>query len=57
MTLFDGQADNQSLHELNRLLDEGWRIAGINPTQHRVQGAANSRAFIVELSKQIKAPV
>ena len=32
MTVYAGQADSQSLAELNRLLDEGWRISGIDPT-------------------------
>ena len=35
MTVYDGRADSQSLAELNRLLDEGWRISGIDPTLHR----------------------
>ena len=31
MTVYAGRADSQSLAELNRLLDEGWRISGIDP--------------------------
>lgn len=51
MTVFDGQADRQSLDRLNRLLDEGWRIAGINPSLQRLPGVGTFQAFIVELEK------
>jgi hypothetical protein len=51
MTLFDGRADRQSLDQLNRLLDEGWRIAGINPSLQRLPGVGNIKAFIVELMR------
>jgi len=51
MTIFDGRADSQSLAELNRLLDLGWRIAGINPTLQRLPGVGNFKAFVVELKK------
>jgi hypothetical protein len=62
MTMFDGRADSQSLAELNRLLNEGWRIAGINPTLQRLPGVGNFKAFVVELkqppenSEQSNAP-
>ena len=49
MTIFDGRADSQSLAELNRLLDQGWRIAGINPTLQRLPGVGNFKAFVVKL--------
>ncbi len=51
MTLFDRRADRQSLDQLNRLLDEGWRIAGIDPTLQRLEGVGNFKAFIVELMR------
>jgi hypothetical protein len=51
MTLFDGRADSQSLDKLNRLLDEGWRIAQIDPSLQRLEGAGNFKAFIVVLMK------
>ncbi len=51
MTIFDGRADSQSLAELNRLLDLGWRIAGINPRLQRLPGVGNFKAFVVELKK------
>ncbi len=54
MTIFDGRADRQSLDQLNRLLDEGWRISGIDPTLQRLPGVGNFRAFIVELVKPSK---
>ena len=56
MTLVDGRADSQSLAKLNRLLDEGWRIAGINPSPQRLPGVGNFKAFMVELTKPIKEP-
>ena len=49
MTMYAGQADSQSLAELNRLLDEGWRISGIDPTLQRLPGVGNFKAFVVEL--------
>jgi hypothetical protein len=51
MTLFDRRADCQSLDQLNRLLDEGWRIAGIDPTLQRLEGVGHFKAFIVELMR------
>ena len=54
MTVFDGRADSQSLDNLNQLLDEGWRIAGINPTLQRLPGVGNFKAFLVELIKPLK---
>ena len=51
MTIFDGRADRQSLDQLNRLLDEGWRISGIDPTLQRLPGVGNFKAFVVELMK------
>ena len=51
MTVYAGQADSQSLAELNRLLDEGWRISGIDPTLRRLPGVGNFKAFVVELTK------
>jgi hypothetical protein len=51
MTVYAGRADSQSLAELNRLLDEGWRISGIDPSLHRVPGVGNFKAFVVELMK------
>ncbi len=51
MTLFEGRADQQSLDQLNRLLDEGWRIAGIDPSLQRLPGVGNFRAFLVELKR------
>lgn len=54
MTVFDGRADSQSLDQLNRLLDRGWRIAGINPSLQRLPGVGNFKAFVVELMKSTK---
>jgi len=54
MTLVDGEADRQSLDNLNRLLDEGWRIAGINPSLQRLPGVGNFKAFVVDLKKPLK---
>ena len=51
MTLFAGRADRQSLDQLNRLLDEGWRIAGIDPSLRRLGGVGNFKAFIVQLTR------
>lgn len=51
MTVFGGRADGQSLDELNRLLDQAWRIASINPTLQPVPGSGNAKAFVVELMK------
>jgi hypothetical protein len=51
MTLFDGRADRQSLVQLNQLLDEGWRIAGIDPTLHRLPGVGHFKAFVIELMR------
>ena len=51
MTIFDGRADRQSIDQLNRLLDDGWRISGIDPTLQRLPGVGNFKAFIVELMK------
>jgi hypothetical protein len=51
MTLFDGRADRQSLVQLNQLLDEGWRIAGIDPTLRRLPGVGHFKAFIIELTR------
>ena len=51
MTMSDGLADNQSLAELNRLLDEGWRVASIDPSLQRLPGAGNADCFVVELTK------
>lgn len=51
MTLFDRRADRQSLDQLNQLLDEGWRIAGIDPSLQRLEGVGNFKAFIVELTR------
>jgi hypothetical protein len=56
MTVFQGRADGQSLGELNELLDDGWRIAGINPSLRRSPGVGNFRAFLVELTKPAKEP-
>ena len=56
MTTFQGRADSQSLVKLNRLLDEGWRIAGINPSLERLPGVGNFKAFIVELTKPGNEP-
>jgi hypothetical protein len=56
MTMFDGRADRQSLDQLNRLIDEGWRIAGINPSLQRLPGVGNFKAFIVELIDPAKEP-
>ena len=49
MTVFQGQADSQSLAKLNALLDEGWRIAAIDPSLQRLPGVGNGKAFVVEL--------
>lgn len=54
MTVSEGRADGQSLAQLNRLLDEGWRIAGINPSLQRLPGVGNFKAFLVELTKPLK---
>ena len=54
MTVFARRADSQSLNQLNRLLDEGWRIAGIDPSLQPVPGMGNVKAFIVELTKALK---
>ena len=54
MTVFDGRADSQSLDNLNRLLDEGWRIAGISPFLQRLPGVGNFKAFLVEMKKPLK---
>jgi hypothetical protein len=54
MTVFEGKADSQSLDQLNHLLNEGWRIAGINPSLQRLPGVGNFRAFVVELRKPLK---
>jgi len=51
ITLFDGRADWQSLDQLNRLLDEGWRIAGINPSLRKLEGVGNMKGFMVELKR------
>ncbi len=51
MTIFDGRADRQSLDQLNRLLNEGWRISGIDPTLQRLPGVGNFKAFVVVLMK------
>lgn len=51
MTLFDRRADRQSLDQLNGLLDEGWRIAGIDPALQRLDGVGKFQAFIVELMR------
>ena len=52
MTIFDGQADEQSIAQLNRLLDEGWWIAGINPSLRRLPGVVAVQAFVVDLTKR-----
>ena len=54
MTVFEGRADSQSLDQLNRLLDDGWRIAGINPALQRLPGVGGFPAFVVELMKRTK---
>jgi len=54
MTVFGGQADDQSLRQLNGLLDEGWRIDGIDPSLQPVPGMGNVKAFVVELMKPFK---
>jgi len=54
MTVFEGRADSQSLRQLNGLLDDGWRVAGINPSLQRLPGVGNFKAFIVELTRQPK---
>jgi hypothetical protein len=51
MTLFAGRADRQSLDKLNQLLEEGWRIAEIDPSLQRLEGAGNVKAFIMVLKK------
>jgi hypothetical protein len=56
MTVFAGRADSQSISQLNQLLDDGWRIAGIDPSLQRMPGLANFKAFIVELTRQPKEP-
>ena len=50
--VFQGQADRQSLDQLNRLLDEGWRIAAINPSLQRLPGTGNFKAFTIDLMKR-----
>ena len=52
MTMFGGQADGQSIAKLNQLLDEGWRVAGINPWPRRLPGIVAVDAFVVELAKE-----
>jgi hypothetical protein len=54
ITLFAGRADGQSLEQLNLLLDEGWRVAGIDPSPRRLPGVGNFKAFVVELTKPAK---
>lgn len=54
MTMFDGRADRQSLDELNKMLDDGWRIAGINPSLQRLPGMGNFKAFVIELMRPSK---
>jgi len=54
ITVFQGQADSQSLDQLNRFLDEGWRIAAIDPSLQRLPGVGNVKAFVVELMKPLK---
>ena len=56
MTVYAGRADSQSLAALNRLLDEGWRISGIDPTLKRLSGVGNFKAFVVELTKPSEKP-
>lgn len=56
MTVLEGRADSQSIAQLNRLLDEGWRIATINPSLQRLPGVGNFKAFMVELTKPTKEP-
>ena len=56
ITLSEGRADSQSLAQVNRLLDEGWRIAGINPSPQRLPGVGNFKAFFVELTKTTTEP-
>lgn len=56
MTVFGGRADSQSLAQLNRLLDEGWRIAEIDPSLQRLPGVGNFKAFMVELTKPTQEP-
>ena len=51
MTVYAGRADSQSLAELNRFLDEGWRISGIDPMLHRLPGVGKFKAFVAELMK------
>ena len=51
MTVYAGRADSQSLAELNRFLDEGWRISGIDPTLRRLPGVGSFKAFVVHLMK------
>jgi len=54
MTVFGGQADDQSLRQLNGLLDEGWRIAAIDPSLRPLPGIGKVKAFFVELTKPLK---
>ena len=56
MTVFDGRADDQSIAQLNRLLDEGWRIAGVNPSLQRFPGVGNMKAFFVQLTRPTTKP-
>jgi hypothetical protein len=51
MTVWQGQADSRSLDKLNRLLHDGWRIAGIDPAVRRLPGVGKATAFLVELVK------
>jgi hypothetical protein len=54
MTVFAGRADSQSLAELNRLLDEGWRAAAIDPSLQPLPGLGNVKVFSVELMRPLK---
>lgn len=56
MTIFGGQADSQSINQLNRLLDEGWRVSGIDPALQRLPGIVNVKAFLVKLIKPTPKP-
>ncbi len=56
MTLSEGSADGQSLGKLNQLLDEGWRISGIDPALQRLPGVGNFRAFLVRLAPPTSTP-
>lgn len=50
--MLGGQADCQSIAKLNQLLDEGWRVAGINPWPRRLPGIGAVDAFVVELARE-----